>query len=895
MADYPDDRDHGAAKLWSVYVNEAEKYDKSLVESWSSDMEGILIFAGLFSASLTAFLVESYTNLSPDPANATVILLTDISRQLSALSHNTTFTPQPAAPFTPPTSAIVCNAFWFISLGLSLASALVASLLEQWTRDFLHRANMRSSPVVRARAYSFLYYGLRRFRMHAVVDLIPSLLHAALFFFFAGLVAFLIPVNAIMAALVAVILIIAFSVYAFLTVLPLVAADSPYRTPLSNGVWAAYRRLVAIFTFPSTHGPAPFPTLVEKVMHGAQSQETLDLQERDFRALSWTLRSLSDHQELETFLEAVPDALELQNPQYAAYFGRLRDQDARGLALRISSLLRSCSDGLLSPDVIHVRLFSCLRALWAIASIPDPPSTWDFAAELLLSIRNLPDAVYDDSLRAMTLSVKTLLQWNTSLRLASLKIRSRFKDESSRHAFEAWALTHLAQIKSNEIKSNEWLLAGKFVVESRVRVSLDEATTPRELSRAQTELQEAIADMIFFQFYVSAALSGVLPHRWEDTRRIIIPPLYGSSESFGDQTMQRIETAIQSTMLGVGVCAATSVMTGTVANSDDLKIRRTKIMATIDPLLADLCSLWRPQEARLMPASLLNCLDTELPSRDWVLARISKHLWSSLLATLLIDNRERSWKSTDQIFRILWSLAYRVWQDAAKPSPDVVHTLSQCVLENYWSRPLALFVKYLLKSKMLENLSDAQSFSWAAIQNLLPNPSYFPPPDDLGQPLAARDFFARIGEAHVSNLASLLENFQERRSHEHYLDTVRRVAAIAFAPLAPVHPAHQTRFALHLQMVAKCVDDPKIPVVECREIVRAIVLSKIFDGYSQSSGVIMKPGTVPRPYVLWIEDKSTRNDMINTLSMFERLVPEVNGRMQRILAKLKNQGGQPAK
>jgi hypothetical protein len=33
-----------AAKVWAVYVSEAEKYDRGLVESWKSDMEGLLIF-----------------------------------------------------------------------------------------------------------------------------------------------------------------------------------------------------------------------------------------------------------------------------------------------------------------------------------------------------------------------------------------------------------------------------------------------------------------------------------------------------------------------------------------------------------------------------------------------------------------------------------------------------------------------------------------------------------------------------------------------------------------------------------------------------------------------------------------------------------------------------------
>ncbi|KAJ6540316.1 hypothetical protein B0H19DRAFT_1268915 [Mycena capillaripes] len=34
-----------ASRLWAVYVSETEKYDKSLVESWKSDREGIFIFA----------------------------------------------------------------------------------------------------------------------------------------------------------------------------------------------------------------------------------------------------------------------------------------------------------------------------------------------------------------------------------------------------------------------------------------------------------------------------------------------------------------------------------------------------------------------------------------------------------------------------------------------------------------------------------------------------------------------------------------------------------------------------------------------------------------------------------------------------------------------------------
>ncbi|KAJ6563872.1 hypothetical protein B0H19DRAFT_904102, partial [Mycena capillaripes] len=72
----------------SVYISEAEKYDKGLVESWKNDMEGMLIFAGLFSASLPAFLIESYKTLTPDPG-ATTNLLIQISNQLAAIANGT--------------------------------------------------------------------------------------------------------------------------------------------------------------------------------------------------------------------------------------------------------------------------------------------------------------------------------------------------------------------------------------------------------------------------------------------------------------------------------------------------------------------------------------------------------------------------------------------------------------------------------------------------------------------------------------------------------------------------------------------------------------------------------------------------------------------------------------
>ncbi|KAJ6622078.1 hypothetical protein B0H10DRAFT_1742879, partial [Mycena sp. CBHHK59/15] len=96
-------------KFWSVYISEAERYDSALIESWKADMEGIPIFSGLFSASLTAFIVESYKNLSPDSGDMTITLLSQISQQLNAVSTGTHFPLSSPAPFKIPTSSLFCN------------------------------------------------------------------------------------------------------------------------------------------------------------------------------------------------------------------------------------------------------------------------------------------------------------------------------------------------------------------------------------------------------------------------------------------------------------------------------------------------------------------------------------------------------------------------------------------------------------------------------------------------------------------------------------------------------------------------------------------------------------------------------------------------------------------
>lgn len=91
--------------------------------------------AGLFSASVTAFIIEGYAGLMPDPNATTLVLLQQISQQLAGNAvQNQTLKPE---SFSPTSSALRVNAVWFLSLCLAITCALAAILVQQWWLCFI--------------------------------------------------------------------------------------------------------------------------------------------------------------------------------------------------------------------------------------------------------------------------------------------------------------------------------------------------------------------------------------------------------------------------------------------------------------------------------------------------------------------------------------------------------------------------------------------------------------------------------------------------------------------------------------------------------------------------------------------------------------------------------------
>ncbi|KAK1219674.1 hypothetical protein PQX77_017625 [Marasmius sp. AFHP31] len=169
-------------KSWEVITKEVTALDEGLVGGWKEDIDTLLVFAGLFSAVVTAFVIESYQWLQEAPEDTTVALLKQISQQLNNTSEPV---PEPDT-FTVSSSVVAINVLWFLSLIIALVDALFALLCKQWLRE--HRRHTHTRTPSEALALRWLRnQSLEKWHVPTILASLPMLLEFALFLFLAGL------------------------------------------------------------------------------------------------------------------------------------------------------------------------------------------------------------------------------------------------------------------------------------------------------------------------------------------------------------------------------------------------------------------------------------------------------------------------------------------------------------------------------------------------------------------------------------------------------------------------------------------------------------------------------------------------------------------------------------
>ncbi|KAI0267358.1 hypothetical protein BC834DRAFT_968872 [Gloeopeniophorella convolvens] len=316
-ADDTKTRDYGdsANALWSLYGKDAENHDKALIETWRSDMESIIIFAGLYSATLTSFLVDSYKNLQSDPAQETVfygrqsaVSLAQISQQLASNGTQPPINPASFVPlpgFTPSSSDVRVNIYWFMSLVFSLSAALFATIIQQWARYYTHLFQRYDHALKRARLRQYLFEGATRSRMSVMVEVVPALIHISLFLFFMGLADFLFHLNTTAAIATVIPMALCASFYIWAVIGPVILPQSSYQTPFSGLFWYLFQKIGG-HKHHDRGSLQPVSTNMAEGRMQLAMDETDERQVRDARAIAWLISNRTEESEIEQLVLSIP-------------------------------------------------------------------------------------------------------------------------------------------------------------------------------------------------------------------------------------------------------------------------------------------------------------------------------------------------------------------------------------------------------------------------------------------------------------------------------------------------------------------------------------------------------------------------------------------------------------
>ncbi|KAF9003522.1 hypothetical protein BDZ89DRAFT_967499, partial [Hymenopellis radicata] len=181
------------ARAYRVYVEEAVAYDENMVGQSRDGLDVMLVFAGLFSAVVTSFLVQVSQNLQADFSEMSALLLHDLLVVQLAMADGgtvnvTTPSINPAEKFDPDAIDVWINGLWVVSLVTSLVVALAAVLVKQWLHRYMTFPS--GTPGLRSHIRQFRFMGLEKWRVRIIIGMLPIIMHISLMLFFAGLALF---------------------------------------------------------------------------------------------------------------------------------------------------------------------------------------------------------------------------------------------------------------------------------------------------------------------------------------------------------------------------------------------------------------------------------------------------------------------------------------------------------------------------------------------------------------------------------------------------------------------------------------------------------------------------------------------------------------------------------
>ncbi|KAJ7210786.1 hypothetical protein GGX14DRAFT_624925 [Mycena pura] len=188
--------------FWTSYMKLADEHDKEFKEKYSTDLDTSLIFAGLFSAIGSAFIIQIQPQLTPGPHAK------------------------------PPIKIVVAQSLLYISLSTTLLAALLAVLGKQWIM-YYQAAGSRGTIEQRGLERQRKLDGLRKWKFDTLLQMFPLLLQLGLLLFSTALSIYLWTVNVSIAIIVLAFTLLGVGAYLYLLSSAIFSPDSPFQTPLA--------------------------------------------------------------------------------------------------------------------------------------------------------------------------------------------------------------------------------------------------------------------------------------------------------------------------------------------------------------------------------------------------------------------------------------------------------------------------------------------------------------------------------------------------------------------------------------------------------------------------------------------------------------------------------------
>ncbi|TRM59219.1 hypothetical protein BD626DRAFT_572805 [Schizophyllum amplum] len=178
-------RPPGEGTSWKSCAKLIDNHDIAMCQFWREEVDTLAVFAGLFSAVLTAFIIESYKWMMIQSDDVSADYLRQLVALTSGVDVSSVSTIDKSSPL--PTHVMVrINSFWFSSLTLSLSSALIGIVSKQWLREYLRDTGHSHQTNLSVRQVK--YEGLMKWYVGPVISTIPLLLQTALFLFLIGII-----------------------------------------------------------------------------------------------------------------------------------------------------------------------------------------------------------------------------------------------------------------------------------------------------------------------------------------------------------------------------------------------------------------------------------------------------------------------------------------------------------------------------------------------------------------------------------------------------------------------------------------------------------------------------------------------------------------------------------